>query len=75
MTTVLTLTIQDPETLSSWRVELAEDFDTVFGKLFPLTPPTSNLEHRANLMHTLADGRRIAIQPGYVAVIAEGEDE
>lgn len=70
-TSTITLTIQDPETSSSWQIELADDFDTVFGKLFPITPASSNLEHRANMQHTLADGRRISVNPMLIGVLEE----
>lgn len=57
----------------SMIVELADDFDTVFNKCFPIQNASSNLEHRANMTHTLVDGRRISIQPQAIAIIVEGE--
>lgn len=71
--TVITLNIADPDGDSSWRIELADDFDTVFGKIYPLQPPASSLEHRADMEHSLVDGRRIAIDPRTIAVIEETE--
>lgn len=73
MTTLVTLSVQDHETGKSKQVELADDFDTVFDRIAPLTMPSSNLEHRTKMLHTLTDGRRIAIQPMLIAVIEEGE--
>ncbi len=73
MTTTVTLHIANPEAEGrSWQIELADDFDTVFGKVSPVTPPASALEHRSNTLHTLADGRRISINPQAIAVIEEG---
>lgn len=73
MKAALTLAIQDPETGHSMRLELDDDFDTVFDRVSPLQQPSSNLEHRAKMLHTLADGRRIAIQPQLIAIVEEVE--
>lgn len=70
-TTTVTLSIQNPETSSSWQIELADDFETVFSKVYPLQPPSSSLEHRANMRHTTVDGRVITIQPMTIAVVEE----
>ena len=76
MTTKITLAIANPEQVgSSWQLELADDFDTVFSKVAPLTAPGSTLEHRANMVHTLTDGRRVSIQPHLIAAIEEGEED
>ena len=73
MTTTMTLSIQDPETGHSMQLELADDFDIVFDKIAPLQAPSSNLEHRSKMLHTLVDGRRVAIQPILIALIEESE--
>lgn len=75
MTCSIVIAIQDPDTGNSMRIDLADDFDTVFNKVFPLNPPSSSLEHRANCWHNRDNGTRIAINPGMIAGIEEHEAE
>lgn len=76
MSTLVTLAISSPEEAGrSWQIELSEDFDTVFNKLFPLQPPTSSLESQANMTHTTVSGSRVAIHPNDVRVVEEVLDD
>jgi len=72
--TKITLLIADPEVEGkSWQIELADDFETVLNKCFPINTPSSNLEHRQNMSHTMSDGRRIALQPSSIFCMEEIE--
>lgn len=70
--TRVTFPIGSPEDSGkSWQIELADDFDTVFNKCYPLTPPTSQLEHRYNCTFTLAEGGRCSFNPNAAFLIEE----
>jgi hypothetical protein len=71
--TCVVLAVQDPETGKSIELDLGDDFETVFNKVFPAQPPSSQLQHQANMRHTLSDGRSVALPPMNIALIMEGE--
>lgn len=72
MTTRLTTHISGPnEHGVSWQIDVVEDWDTIFNRVFPITPPASSLEHRENMWYTKVDGGRIAIVPGNIYCFEE----
>lgn len=56
-------------------ITVSEDFDAAFNKFYPLTPPSSSLQARENMVHSLVDGRRIAIQGAHVIYIEVAADD
>ena len=71
-TCTVTLTLNDASG-GKMKLELAESYDTVFNKISPLSPPTSALEMRQIMQHTLRNGMRVCFAPGLVAVLEEDE--
>ena len=74
--TRVTLGISSPEHAgASYQIDLADEFETVFNKLFPIQPATSQLEHRMNMQHRKADGGIISIQPMTIITCEEIVEE
>lgn len=61
--------------IANMSVLVAEDFDTVLDRVFPLNPATSSLEHRNNILFTRPDGRRVIVQTQACVRIDEEADE
>lgn len=58
----------------SGSFDLADDFDTVMGRVVPTQQPSSALEARSNATHTLIDGRRLYMRPDMIAAVEELND-
>ena len=67
--------VQDPESFDEMKrryfIDVSEDYDTVFQKIYPLNPPTSNLEAQACYHYTKPDGGRFACHPGQIISFEE----
>jgi hypothetical protein len=59
----------------SGQVLLSDDFDTVFNRIAPVSPPSSALEARQNLVHQTTDGKRMLIFPQHVVLVEEEADD
>lgn len=58
------------------RVDVVEDFDTVFEHIYPTQNPASNLEARSNFVYNKADGSgRVLIHPSNVSVVEENPQD
>jgi hypothetical protein len=58
------------------RIEVAQDFAQVLNQVAPMTPPASQLEHRANCQFTTREtGAQIYIPPMHVLSFEEIIDE
>lgn len=55
-------------------VDVEEDFDTVFGRIAPVTPPSSSLEARNNIVYTDLAGNRVIIPVQAVALVRENAE-
>jgi len=70
-TCTVILAIQNTDGTGSITYELADSFDVVFNKLFPLAEPQNRMEGRGNFLFTLRDGRRICLIPQDIRVVVE----
>lgn len=72
MPTLLYIAVQNEDGTGSKTTLVAEDFDTVIEKLFPVQQPSSSLEARtAHLYHAYPNGYRLMIQPANVFLVEE----
>lgn len=76
MATKILISISEDEAGKSKAFFVQEPFDAVIEKIWPAQQqPSSALESRANMTHTLTNGKRVVIPHGYIAYVEEDVEE
>lgn len=75
MKTRLVFTLQDTDSDNSAYRDVKETYEQALEKMMPLNAPSSQLEHRTNMMWTKLDGGQFFCPPQAIAWIEEVQDD